>query len=37
MNTNMKGLDGFQKTLRPCALGESSLSIERVNRAHSDE
>ena len=31
MNTNMTGLDGFQDTLRPCSLGESSLSIGRVN------
>ena len=31
MNTNMTGLDGFQKPLRPCALDESSLSIGRVN------
>ena len=26
------GLDGFQKSLCPCALDESSLSIGRVNR-----
>ena len=26
-----QGLDDFQKYLRPCALDESSLSIERVN------
>ena len=25
------GLDGFRKSLRPCALDESSLSIGRVN------
>ena len=33
MNTNMTGtgLDGFQKSLHPCALDESSLSIGRVN------
>ena len=31
MNTNMTGLDGFQKSLRPCGLDESSLSIGRVN------
>ena len=27
VNTNMTGLDGFRKTLRPCTLAESSLSI----------
>ena len=26
-----KGLDGFQKSLCPCVLGKSSLSIGRVN------
>ena len=26
-----QGLDGFQKSLRPCPLEESSLSIGRVN------
>ena len=26
-----QGLDGFQKSLRPCALDEGSLIIERVN------
>ena len=31
MNTNMTGFRWFSKTLRPCALYESSLSIERVN------
>ena len=31
MNTNKQGLDGFQKSLRPCALDESSLSIGRVS------
>ena len=31
MNTNMTGLDGFQKSLPTCALDESSLSIRRVN------
>ena len=31
MNTNMTGLDGFQKSLCPCALDKSSLSIGRVN------
>ena len=30
MITNMTGLDGFQKSLRPCTLEESSLSIGRV-------
>ena len=30
MNTNMTGLDGFQISLFPCALEESS-SIGRVN------
>ena len=32
MSTNMtgKGLDGFQKSLHPCAFGKSSLSIGRV-------
>ena len=29
-----QGLDGFQKSLHPCALNESSLSIGRVNRLH---
>ena len=32
MNTHMIGLDGFQKSLRPCALDESSLSIKRVKK-----
>ena len=31
VNTNMTGLDGFQKSLHPCALDESSISIGRVN------
>ena len=32
MNTNMtQGLDIFKKSLHPCALDESSLSIQRVN------
>ena len=31
LNTNMTGLDGLPKYLLPCALAESSLSIERVN------
>ena len=30
MNTNMRGLDVFQKYLCSCALDESSLSIGRV-------
>ena len=30
MNTNMTGLDGFQKTLHSCALDESSLTFRRV-------
>ena len=32
MSTNMtgKGLDGFQKSLHPCSLDKSSLSIGRV-------
>ena len=34
MNTNMTGLDDFQKSPRPCALNESSLSIERVKRLY---
>ena len=29
MNTNMTGLDGFQRSLHPCALDEISLSIIR--------
>ena len=29
MNTNWQGLDGFQISLRLCALGERSLSIWR--------
>ena len=31
MNTNMTGLDGFQKSLSPCALDKSSHSIGMVN------
>ena len=31
MNTNMTGFVGFQNSLHPCALDESSLSIGRVN------
>ena len=31
MNTNMTGLDGFQKKLHSSALDESSVSIVRVN------
>ena len=31
MNTNLTGLDGFQKSLHSCALDKSSLSIGRVN------
>ena len=31
MNTNMTGLDIFQKSLLPCALDECSRSIGRVN------
>ena len=31
MNTNMKGLDVFQKSFHPWALDKSSLSFERVN------
>ena len=31
MNTNITGSDGFQKSLHPSALDESSLSIEMVN------
>ena len=31
MNTNMTGFRIFQKSLRPCALGESTLSIGRVD------
>ena len=31
MNTSMAGLVGFQRTFRPCALDESSLSINRIN------
>ena len=34
MNTNMTGLDGFQKSLRPYALDESSLSIGNVKLKH---
>ena len=30
MNTNTTGSDGFQISLRPCVMGESSLSIGRV-------
>ena len=30
MDTNMTGLDGFQKSMHPCALDASSLSIRRV-------
>ena len=32
MNANMIVFDDFQKTLHPCPLGESSLSIGRVKR-----
>ena len=34
MNTNMtgQGLDVFKKSLPPCALDESSLSIGSVNK-----
>ena len=32
MNTNMVGKDGFQKSLHPCALDESRLSIVGVNQ-----
>ena len=31
MNTNNIGSDGFEKSVHPCALDESSLSIGRVN------
>ena len=31
MNTNMTGLDGFQKYLRPCSFDGNILSIGRVN------
>ena len=31
MNTNMTGLDGFQKSWCHCALDENSLSSGRVN------
>ena len=39
MNTNMTGfiLDGFQKSLRPCALDESSLSIGRMKKINEVE
>ena len=30
MNTNMTGFSWFSKSLRPCALDESSLSIGKV-------
>ena len=33
MNTNM-GLHGFQKSLHPCPLDESNLSIGRINPSH---
>ena len=29
MNANMTGFNGFHKSLRSCALGESNLSIQR--------
>ena len=32
MITNVQGLDGYQKSLCPCALDESSLSIGKVHR-----
>ena len=35
MNTYMTRLDGFKKSLHPCALDESSLSIERVKLSKS--
>ena len=31
MNTNMTGFRRFQRSLRPCTLDESSLSIGRVS------
>ena len=31
MNTNTAGFRWFSKSVRPCALGESSHSITRVN------
>ena len=31
-NDYPQGLDGFQKSLHPCALDESSLSIGRFNK-----
>ena len=31
MNTNITGFRWFSKSLRPCALDESSLSIGNVN------
>ena len=33
MNTTRQGSDGFQNSLRPCALDESGLSIGRVKIA----
>ena len=34
MNINMTGFRWFSKSLHPCALDESSLSIGRVNNVH---
>ena len=31
MNTKMKSLDGFQKSLRLCSLDENRISIGSVN------
>ena len=33
-NRSQQGLDGFQKSLGPCALDESSLSIRRFKFQH---
>ena len=36
MNTNMTGFRWFQKSLRPCSLDESRLSIGRVNLSNAE-
>ena len=37
MNTNMTGLDGFQKSLHSCSLDKSRFSIGRVKSTSKDK
>ena len=37
MNTNMTGIQCFQKNLHSCALDESILSIRRVNPSNAED